>query len=229
MYNWDYLDKKAYNNRVGYYKFRREFKFIIENGTDHFEKILDIAGGSGRFAIPLCQYSSKIKVMDINWEALQLIKERNDTIETIHSDFRETEIKDLFSLILCIEAIGCFQDWEIFFNRINRILQEDGRLIFTYTNPTSWRFYLRKIKHWKNGFHPYKEMELNEFKRLLRKCDFEIDSMEGMNWIPLPLVSNSIFVQFFEKIEQHFKLRKWHSQSPWILFSVKKVNTNYTN
>jgi len=114
-YNWDYLDKKAYNNKVGNYKFRREFKFIIKNGNSHFEKVPDIAGGSGRFAIPLSQYSSTIHVLDINQDALQLIHERNNSIDTIHSDFRDAEITDSFSLILCIEALGSFEEWEFFF------------------------------------------------------------------------------------------------------------------
>ena len=50
-YNWDYLDKKAYNNKVGDYKFRREYEFIVENGKNHFNTIFDLGGGSGRFAI----------------------------------------------------------------------------------------------------------------------------------------------------------------------------------
>ena len=58
-YNWDYLDTKAYNNKVGQYKFRREFNFIKNNGENKFENVLDIAGGSGRFALPLRKYSKK--------------------------------------------------------------------------------------------------------------------------------------------------------------------------
>ena len=154
-YNWDYLDKRAYNNKVGCYKFRREFNFIVENGKDNFNKILDIAGGSGRFAIPLCEYSGQITALDINQEALKLLKDREDSIETIQADFSVVELTDLYSLILCIEAIGYFQNLEVFFSKVNKILTDDGRFIFTYTNPNSWRFYLRKLKHWKNGYHPY--------------------------------------------------------------------------
>ena len=222
-YNWDYLDKKAYNNKVGDYKFRREFNFIIENGVDKYQNILDIAGGSGRFAIPLCQYSNNINVLDVNRDALQLITDRNDNINTIHADFNTFQIKDSFSLIICIEALGSFQDWEKFFNQVYGLLQEDGRFIFTYTNPSSWRFFLRKVKHWKNGFHHYNEMELDEFMLLLTNCNFKIDKMEGMNWIPLSLASNSILVSFFENVEQFFRLKNWFSQSPWILFSVKQI------
>lgn len=221
-YNWDYLDKKAYNNKVGRYKFRCEYQFILENGKTHFDKILDIAGGSGRFALPLRDYSKKITVIDLNASALQLLRERDNNIEIFNDDFRKIEINDTFSLILCIEAIGNFQDWEAFFNKVSKLLKDEGRFIFSYTNPNNWRFFLRKIKHWKKGFHPYKEMELFELKAMLSKCNFEIDKMEGMNWIPLSLSSNSIFVSFFEFVENKFKLKKWHSQSPWLMISVKK-------
>jgi len=221
-YNWDYLDKKAYNNKVGHYKFRCQYQFIVENGKTHFDKILDIAGGSGRFALPLRDYSKKITVLDLNPFALELLRERDKNIEIINVDFTKKEIKDTFSLILCIEAIGNFQDWEVFFNKVRKLLNDDGRFIFLYTNPSSWRFYLRKIKHWRKGFHPYKEMELSELKALLSKCNFEIEKMEGMNWIPLSLSSNSKLVSIFEYIEKKLKLKNWYSQSPWLMISVKK-------
>jgi len=222
-YIWDYLGKGAYNNRVGRYKFKRQHEFIIKNGEKYFDKILDVAGGSGRFALPLRKYTKNITVIDINTSALELLKERADgRIEIIIGDFMETEFKNVFSLILCIEALGYFPNWEDFFNKVNKLLKTDGRFIFLYTNPNSWRFFLRKIKHWKKGFHQYKEMEFSELKTLLQKCNFDIEKMDGMNWIPLPLTSNNIFVSFFEFTEKIFKLNNWYSQSPWLLISVKK-------
>lgn len=221
-YNWDYLDKKAYNNKVGHYKFRSQFKFIKENGEKYLEKILDIAGGSGRLILPLFKFSKNITVLDLNPYALQLLKERESNIKIIHGDFRKIEMNDQYSLILCIEAIGNFQDWESFFNKVSKLLLNESRFIFTYTNPKSWRFFLRKLKHWKKGYYPYKEMELSELKVLLDKCNFEIVKMEGMNWIPLPLSSNSKLVAIFEYIEKILNLKNWYSQSPWLLISVKK-------
>lgn len=221
-YNWDFLDKEAYNNKVGYYKFRCQYKFIIDNGETHFDKILDLAGGSGRFALPLQDYSKDITVLDLNPSALKLLSERDGNIKKINADFTEVEILDTYSLILCIEAIGNFKNWDAFFKKVNSLLNEDGRFIFSYTNPTSWRFFLRKLKHWRKGFHPYKEMKLSDLKVLLNKCNFEIEKMEGMNWIPLSLASNSKLVPFFEYIEKKLKLYNWFSQSPWIMISVKK-------
>ena len=45
-YNWDYLDKKAYNNKVGRYKYKRQFKFIVENGRDKLFNIGYESGGT---------------------------------------------------------------------------------------------------------------------------------------------------------------------------------------
>ena len=221
-YNWDYLDKKAYNNKVGKYKFKREYDFIYKNGRDHFDNVLDVAGGAGRFAIPLSEFSGCIKVLDANETALQLLNQRKPEIDTILGDFMKMDFNEKFSFILCIEALGYFLNWKEFFLRISQLMQEDARFVFSYQNPQSWRFFLRKLKHWKNGFYEYKEMNLEQLKELLNQCNLEIVEMEGMNWMPLSLASNSTLVWIFEKMEQLFQLNKFYSQSPWILFSIKK-------
>ena len=221
-YSWDYLNSKTYNTKVGHYKFKHEYKFIMNNGINNFTDILDIAGGSGRFALPLYNYSKSITVVDINPVALDMLKERNPDINTICSDFIQSDIQRKFSLVLCIEAIEYFEDWEIFFSKVNEILTKDGMFIFTYANPNSWRYYLRKIKHWKNGPTHYNEMSLKSLKLLLKKHNLEIVNMEGFNWLPLPLSSNSKLVLFFEFIETVFKFKYWYSQSPWLLLSISK-------
>jgi len=222
-YNWDYLDPKSYNNRVGQYKFRREFEFIINNAKNNFDKVLDIAGGSGRFALSLRDYSKEITVIDINQTAIQMLRERDKNINAICGEFIKTEIREEFSAIICIEALGYFDNLESFFTKTNSLLISDGRLILQYNNPRSWRFLLRKLKHRKNGYYPYHEIEIKELTEILSECNLEIENMTGMNWVPLPLSSNSILVYFFARIEKFLRLDKWYSQSPWILMSIKKM------
>lgn len=224
-YNWDYLDTKSYNNKVGQYKFIREFDFLINNARDNFEKVLDIAVGSGRFALPLRDYSKKITVVDINQTAIQILKERDKNINAICADYIQTEFKETYSTIICIEALGYFDNIETFFNKTNSLLSDEGRFILHYNNPSSWRFLLRKLKHWKNGHYPYNEIKIKELTKILSDCNFKIENMSGMNWIPLPLSSNSRLVSFFERIEKILRLEKWHSQSPWILMSIRKTTT----
>jgi 2-polyprenyl-3-methyl-5-hydroxy-6-metoxy-1,4-benzoquinol methylase len=223
-YLWDFQDKNAYNNRSGNYKTEVQMRFIMDNMRGHTDRILDIAGGAGRFALPLTMYSKDITVLDINETAIRILKERNKSIHTICSDFMETVIEKTFSLILCIEAIGYFSNWEDFFKKIHSLMEDDGRFIFTYTNPSSWRFVLRNIKRKISTTRSYTEMDLKELQKLLYRCGLEIEVMEGMNWMPLPVRSNSIFVGPLAFSEKAFKLNKWYAQSPWLLLSVKKLN-----
>jgi 2-polyprenyl-3-methyl-5-hydroxy-6-metoxy-1,4-benzoquinol methylase len=222
-YIWDYVEKRAYNNRTGRYKTKAQFEFILKNCKNKTGRILDIAGGAGRFAVPLMDYSKNITVLDINEKAIQILKERKKEINTICGDFLSTEIPGKYSLILCIEAMPYFEDWKGFFNKINSLMDTNGRYIFSYTNPDSWRFFLRKLKHLKGGYSKkYTEMNFENLNKLLRMCGLEIENMEGMNWIPLGVTSNSPLVTFFENVEKIVGLKKWHSQSPWLLISVKK-------
>ncbi len=223
-YDWDFKDKNAYNNRSGIYKTEVQLHFILNNLHNKTERILDIAGGAGRFAIPLTAYSKDITVLDINETAIKILNERNKDIHTLCGDFMQMDIKKKFSLILCIEALGYFKDWEQYFKKINQLLDKEGRFIFTYTNPSSWRFFLRNVKQRVTNTQSYNEMNLKDFKSLLKRYGFEIEMMEGMNWMPLPVKSNSIFVGPLASIEKGFKLNRWYSQSPWLLISIKKIN-----
>jgi hypothetical protein len=102
-------------------------------------------------------------------------------------------------------------------------MNKDGRFIFTYTNPSSWRFFLRNLKRRITNTNSYTEMNFKDFKNLLTKCGLEIEVMEGMNWMPLPIGSNSVFVGPLAFTERAFKLNKWYSQSPWLLIAVKRI------
>lgn len=222
-YNWDYLDTKAYNNRVGQYKFRKEFEFIVSNTKDKLFNILDIGGGSGRFAIPLRKYSNEVTVVDINETALQLLKQRDETIRLICTDFMELQFQEKFTTIICIEALGYFEDLEAFFRKVETLLADDGRLILHYNNPNSWRFFLRKLKHWKTGKYQYNEVNLKSIIKIISGYNLQIESMSGMNWLPLPLSSNCRLVSLFEKMEKLLHLSRWHAQSPWIMMAIKKT------
>lgn len=185
-YVWDYTEKRGYNNRTGRYKTKTQYQFIL-NCKGKTERILDIAGGAGRFAVPLLDYSKDITVLDINEKAIELLNERKKEIHTLCGDFSVTEIPGKYSLILCIEALPYFNDWKAFFDKINLLLDKDGRFIFTYTNPNSWRYFIRKLKHLKDSSNKYTDMKFDDLKKLLDNCGFEIKNIEGWIFIFLNL------------------------------------------
>jgi len=58
---------------------------------------LDIAGGSGRFAVRLSNYSKNIIVLLINQTAIQILMDRDPKFKTICGDFIKTELHGTFS------------------------------------------------------------------------------------------------------------------------------------
>ncbi|GAB3693418.1 hypothetical protein GCM10027592_13270 [Spirosoma flavus] len=224
-YSWDYLYSNAYNNRTGRYKSKTQLNFIIKHLNRKPLRILDVAGGSGRFAIPLLNYSSDITVVDINQNAIDILKSRNEKISAICTDFMKAEFNKTYSSIVCIEALCYFPNIQEVISKMNKLLDDNGNIIFTYTNTDSWRYWLRKLKALAGGESSYYDVNLTELKKILNDCQFEIEAVEGMNWIPLPLTSNNILVDFFVFLEQKLNLKNWQSQSPWLLISAKKIGT----
>lgn len=222
-YNWDYLDSKAYNNRIGHYKSQTQLNFIIKHIKPHAAHILDVAGGSGRFAIPLLNHVNDVTVVDMNASAIELLKSRNDAISALCADFLEADFDKTYSSIVCIEAMCYFKDVKAVCRKMNTLLEKNGNLIFTYTNTSSWRYALRTIRSWAGGESTYFDVPIPELKKILQENQFEIEAIEGMNWIPLPLSSNSVLVDLFVFLEKKLKLNRWTSQSPWLLISAKKV------
>jgi len=221
-YQVDYLDNEKYNNEMERYKFKREFEFVTKNKIVNFSKVLDIAGGSGRLALPLSKFSTDITITDVSENAIRRLREKNSKIKAIHSDFTSAQITSKFSLVICIESISCFEDLNMFFSKVKSLMKNDGIFIFSCVNPKSWRYTLREIRHPRNEKKTCAEFTLNELNIILKTQNLEIIQIEGMNWIPLSMKSNSIFVRLFDLVEKIFFLNKWISQSPWLLISVKK-------
>lgn len=226
-YLWDVSNKMTYNNRTGKYKFRKEYSFIINNVKGNKLNILDICGGSGRFALPLAaNNNNKVSVVDINNEAIDILKQHNNKITTYCVDFNEFETKLKYDLIIMIEAIGYFQNKDLVIKKTNDLLNPNGLFIFQITNPKSWRYTLRKLKKIIKRRTDYYEPSIEEVISKLQNNFFEIIEIDGFNWLPLSLSSNSIFVRFFEIIESLFKLNRILNQSPWLMICAKKVKSN---
>lgn len=217
-YVWDIANKNTYNNRYGWYKFNRQFNFISKHFTVR-SNVLDIAGGSGRFALPLFEMCQNITVIDINEEALALLASRNHNINRICGDFINLPLGNTYTFMLCIEAISYFK-YEEFFNKIDNLLDDNGTFVFMMVNPDSWRF---KLRNFNLNRTDYKEIKIREMREIIESKGLRIDSLEGFNWIPLPLKwSNSPLVNVFAFIEKTLGLNKLYSQSPWLMVSVKK-------
>jgi 2-polyprenyl-3-methyl-5-hydroxy-6-metoxy-1,4-benzoquinol methylase len=225
MYIWDIENEKTYNNRMGRYKTKCESDFINKYAKKP-KNILDVGGGSGRFAIPLHKDGHKVTVIDKNNEALEILNKRCSEIDCISDDFLSVILGagNKYEMIIAVEVLLYITDWPAFFKKVYRLLEDDGIFIFTATNKNSWRTLLRKsIRYSQNhDDYEYTILSSNEYSNLIRQASFRIERVNGFSWLPCKLDSNSIFVKVFSSVEKALLLKHYISQSPWLLYAVKK-------
>jgi len=219
-YLWDIHNTNGYKNRMGVYKTHIELSFITKHIPKNSQTLLDIAGGSGRFAIPLGSFFNQITVLDINENALSILKERKENIQTICSNYLTADIKTTYDMAICIEALGYFNDIDGFLKKTSSILNKEGVFILTAVNPKSWRFIIRNLSFRKTH---YTNPTINELKLIANKEGLEIIDSKGFYWTPLAVNSNSVWVSFFAWLERIVLLNSMLSQSPWFIIAMKKT------
>jgi acetyltransferase-like isoleucine patch superfamily enzyme/2-polyprenyl-3-methyl-5-hydroxy-6-metoxy-1,4-benzoquinol methylase len=220
-YQWDIENPNGYNNRSGIYKTKVEYEFIKSHISDKLKTILDMGGGSGRFALPLLNEGFDVTVVDLDSNAVELCRKRGLT-KSFCSDIRNFESNE-FDVILAIELFLVTPP-DIVFEIANQKLSKDGIFIFVATNKDSWRYKMHNSRL--NVSKNYGELTFEEYNKLLNEKGFTPIDIKGFNWLPFRVNSNHIFVTVFSKIESWFKLYRWFGQSPWLLYACKKRITN---
>src|SRR5450759_2844007 len=130
-YQWDEKNPKGYYNRSGFYKTKVEYEFIKSHISDYQKTILDMGGGSGRFALPLIKAGYDLTVVDLDLNAIELCKKRGIP-KSYCVDIRDFE-SNVFDIVL---AMGLFlvTPPEVVFKIANQKLAKDGLFIFVATN-----------------------------------------------------------------------------------------------
>ncbi len=233
LVNSDYYWDRETTTAKGQYLTQIEQTFVQESLMLHPTKpavIFDAGGGSGRFAIPLYRNGYRVIVEDINPLPLKILRNREPAIPLIlldskvkHFPIKESSV----NCILCIEVSPLTQS-EWFFSECNRILKQNGILIFTTHNRCSYKGFHKKFSS-KEDFHkhPWKKFYyLNSFwqiKLRLKSADFELIRAKGYNWLPVWHASNTKLMPFFAAIERLLCLDLLLSLSPWIIIQARKI------
>ncbi len=216
-YLWDIHNPDGYGNRAGRYKTQIEHNFIARHLMADHKTILDLGGGSGRFALPLMKEGYDVTVVDLSKDAIGLCKERG-IANSFCMDIRQFPGRE-FDVVLAIELFLTTPPEQVFEIAFDK-LRKDGLFVSVVSNRHSWRYRLHRLR--KNRSHNYGELSLDEFTALLQKHQFRIMSIQGFNWIPLTVNSDSVLVECFAHVERTFRLDRWLSQSPWLLVACTK-------
>jgi len=226
QYLWDEKNPKGYYNRAGIYKTKVEYDFIKSHILNNQKtmvlsrspQILDLGGGSGRFALPLLKSGFDITVVDLDPKAIELCKHKGIT-KSYCCDIRNTDLTG-FDVILAMELFLVTPPADVF-KVSNQKLVKEGLFIFVGTNKNSWRNKLHNLR--KRKSKNYGELSVKEYEDLVLVNGFEIIDIKGFNWIPFKVNSNNILIPVIAKLESVLRLNKWLYQSPWLLFACKKI------
>jgi predicted TPR repeat methyltransferase len=219
-----YSYKSHYQSPYGLYKFNIQYSFI-KQFTDSTKSVLDIGGGDGRFSIPLMDDVNMLTVIDLSKNDLEYIQNYRSDIKVICNDFIEESFIEKFSLIIAIESIYYFPNFNRFFQKIDDLLTDDGIFVFSFTNPKSVRYLIRKYRHKDtvDAFRAsYNEPTLEELMHVLNRFNFEIKSIKGFNWMPFKIDSTGYFVSVFAFLENFLFLNRFISMSPWLMVAIKR-------
>jgi len=198
--------------------------------------ILDIGGGSGRFAIPLQKRGYKVTVIEVDLLPLSWLKIRSPDSKVLlsgrHAD--GWPVRDSsFDCILTIETPVVEFSW--FWQECRRVLRPGGIIIFSDNNANSYKGAAYKIKPFLRRFlsekgkiwadqDGYYNMSAHEIIKLMEQDNFKLDKALGFNWLPIGRNSDFFLAPFYALIERALGLRKLALISPWVLIKATARN-----
>jgi 2-polyprenyl-3-methyl-5-hydroxy-6-metoxy-1,4-benzoquinol methylase len=211
----------GYANRMGSYKTRIEYEFIRRHIPPAPAHVLDIAGGSGRFATKLLNAGYDVTVNDVDEQSLHTLQERcfNARPKVLLGDFLTTQVPGQFDCALAMECLDRMP-FEHAVARAYALLRRGGIFVLTALNSGSWRFAARRIL----GRAPEIEYVMNtrSYAEAFTRAGFDILALRGLMWMPFVVNSNSPLVPLFENVERVFRLSATYSQSPWLLIAARR-------
>ena len=233
LVNSDYYWDRFTATVMGQYLTQIEQSVIQESLMLHLAKpavILDAGGGTGRFAVPLYRNGYRVIVEEINPLPLKILRNREPAIPSILLDgkVKHFSIKgSSVDCLLCIEVFRLIQSgW--FFSECNRILKQNGIVIFTTHNRYSYKGFYKKFLL-KEDFekHPWEKFNytssFRQIKLRLKSASFELIRAKGFNWFPASRASSSKLIPYFASMERWLRLDLLLSLSPWIIIEARKV------
>src|SRR5262245_53152647 len=185
---WDVSNPQGYNNRSGVYKTRVELDFIRRLFPKPPARVLDIAGGCGRFAVPLLDAGYDVTVNDIHLPSLERLKARcsHRQPNILYGDFLKLGGKNEFDCALAMECLDKMPFDQVL-SRVHRALKPGGVFVFSVLNSGSWRFMLRRLV----GRAASGEfvMRSREYRDACERAQFEVIDARGLMWSPFTVTS----------------------------------------
>ena len=159
-------------------------------------EILDLGCGGGLTCEPLARLGASVTGVDFVDENIKIAK--NHAIQSqlkiryFHNDLDSITIKEKFDLILILEVLEHLDNWQLLIKKIKKNLKPKGKVIFSTINKTQLAritsiFIAENILNWvPKNTHDYKKLiKPEDLINVLKRNNFKIKNIEGMNFNPL--------------------------------------------
>ena len=159
-------------------------------------EILDLGCGGGLTCEPLARLGAKVTGVDFVEENIKIAKnhaiQSNLSISYFHNDIDSIIIKKKYDLILILEVLEHLDNWKLLIKKIKKNLKPRGKIVFSTINKTQLAkitsiFIAEYILNWvpKNTHDYNKLIKPKDLIKVLKKNNFKIINIEGMNFNPL--------------------------------------------
>lgn len=221
-----------YGTRHGHYINGVEFGFIgralapLPAGAP----VLDVSGGGGRLALQLAALGHRVAVTDISLPSLAHIASQpsQGRVELVlvapgsrALPFRPGTI----DAAICIQVWNLVQHDPSFFPSLFALLRPHARLVVDMTNARSYKSLLRRLigrdetvlEEPGPSLAPAYRYSAREIIARAVDAGFALRALEGFNWPPFTMGSDSPWVALAAWAERCLMLRRLPHLSPWVL------------
>jgi len=158
-------------------------------------KILDLGCGGGLTCESLARLGTNVTGIDFIKKNIEIATKHAKIsklkINYIVDDLDSIKIKDKYDLILVLEVLEHLENWEALIIKIKNNLKPNGKIIISTINQTQLAnifgiFFAENILKWipKNTHNYKKFIKPTNLKKILKKNNFVIQDISGMNFNP---------------------------------------------
>jgi ubiquinone/menaquinone biosynthesis C-methylase UbiE len=157
FYNTDALeyDKKRWSTKGGIYINNLQKSIVVDclrNWSG--KKVLDIATGTGRFALEIAKNGAFVTVIDSSKNMLEIVERKfekhglKNQLKIYHGSGADLPFQNkTFDVCVCINAMNHIPQYKNIMKEIFRVLNKDGVSVTNYTN---WMSYYLPYGIWVN-------------------------------------------------------------------------------
>ena len=191
---------------------------------------LDIGAEAGRLTGLLIDEGFQVTCTEICPKKVERCQELNpsSTCKLVSVEDSSLPVADNSTdLAISIEVPVSEADW--FLPEMNRILTDEGSVVFSINNKLSYRGVLTNLRSRLTGDEVHYWKSFNQVRNDVLKHGFTIDQVAGYCWPPFARLSNSPMIPFLTSCEKWLQLRRLPSVSPWVILVCKRAKRNANN